>query len=142
MDHSEEAFARKIKQLAEERDVLEAQQDHYRDRCDDLTSEINEYKEKLKGKFRTSECSIDPSIFNNESQERLQEWQKCLNYCIEEKIDREKLEGKKIEPEAAGEKQSIRCQSRSNSGQQRHETELPFIPSNLAGFLTNNHKLT
>lgn len=43
-------------------------------------TEPNECRQQLNGKFQTSECSIGPSIFDNENLERLQEWQKCLNY--------------------------------------------------------------
>ncbi|PSS27653.1 hypothetical protein M430DRAFT_55135 [Amorphotheca resinae ATCC 22711] len=142
MDPAVEVPAKDIEQLTDERDVLEAQRDHYRDRCEELTTELNECKQQLQGKFQTSKCATDPSIFDNESLERLQEWQKCLNYCIEEKIERMKLEGKEISPEADGEKQRIGDQSRCSSNKQRYEMELPFSPSNLSGFLTKNHKLT
>jgi hypothetical protein len=135
-----------IEQLTDERDVLEAQRDHYRDRCNELSNEINECKKLLQGKLQTSQCDIDPSIFSDESLERLREWQKCLSFCIEEEIERMNLEGKGLsdgdeEEQSKGEK-NLKGEMKVNRSRGRFETELPFSPSNLTGFLTKNHKLT
>jgi hypothetical protein len=131
-----------IEQLTDERDVLEAQRDHYRDRCIELANELNECKKLLQEKFQTSQCNIDPSIFSNESLERLWEWQKCLDFCIEEEIQRMKLE-EKVSADEGGDREASREGSSRNYGARRgFETELPFSPSNLTGFLTKNHKLT
>lgn len=140
-----EASKKKIEELTDERDVFEAQRDHYRDRCDELMNEIKETRQQLNDKFKISEYNTDPSIFNFESLERLQDWQKCLAYCIEEK--QEKIETKKSEGESAlaeGEEleEDRREELKSNHGRQHYETELPFSPGNLAGFLTRNHQLT
>jgi len=133
--------------LLEERDVLEAQRDHYRERCDELEKEIKECKQQLSSKFKTTNCSIDSSIFEDECLERLVEWKKCLNFCIEEKIESMKLKGK-LSQEVSGEKQSagenggIAIEVGVKGKKGGYGAELPFSPNNLTGFLTRNHRLT
>jgi hypothetical protein len=127
----------KIEQLTDERDTYEAQRDHYRNLSTSLQSQISLLQSQLSSKFQTSHCAIDPCIFGGESLERLREWRKCLDWLIEERLEkegREDDEGKKEDGGKAKEERRGRGKG--------IETELPFSPSNLTGFLTKNHQLT
>jgi hypothetical protein len=141
-----EAASQKISELTDERNVLEAQRDHYSARCDELTTELGLAREQLNEKFKISDCSSnDSSLFDSESVERLREWQKCLAFCIEERLEKEerttkssKLEDREREGEGELKVQEPGL-SRRGEGL---KTVLPFSPGNLTGFLTKNHQLT
>lgn len=120
----------KIEQLADERDTYEAQRDHYRDLSTTLQSQLSNMHSQVLPKFQTAHCAVDPCIFEGESLERLREWRTCLDWLIEERVE---TEGKQDLEKAEKE--------RSEKGKGM-ETELPFSPSNLTGFLTRNHQLT
>jgi hypothetical protein len=136
-----------IEQLTDERDTYEAQRDHYRDLSASLQTQLTTCQNQLSSKFQTSQCNIDPEIFNGESLERLREWRKCLDFVIEEVEEKMGLEGmvvggkegRKAEGEGEGKEDQV---WKGEGGGRRFETELPFSPSNLTGFLTKNHKLT
>jgi hypothetical protein len=123
----------KIEQLTDERDTYEAQRDHYLDLSTSLQYQLTYLNSQVSSKFQTSQCVVDRCIFDGESLERLREWRKCLDWLIEER-EREDDEGKREDGGKAGEK-------RREKGKGM-ETELPFSPSNLTGFLTRNHQLT
>jgi hypothetical protein len=136
-----------IEQLIDERDTYEAQRDHYRDHGSDLQAQLTACQNQLQGKFQTLQCNVDPSIFNGESLERLRQWRECLDFVIEEVEERVRLEDKEKEKERGvdgGEGQRERREEvgRVKGRGKGFETELPFSPSNLAGFLTKNHQLT
>ncbi|KAE9378928.1 hypothetical protein N431DRAFT_433940 [Stipitochalara longipes BDJ] len=135
-----------IEQLTDERDTYEAQRDHYRDHCSSLQSQLAACQNQLQGKFQTSQCNIDPSIFNDESLERLREWRQCLDFVIEEVEEKMKMEEKSEEVSAKWEEErgeEEKGEKKQKKGKTRgFETELPFSPSNLADFLTKNHQLT
>lgn len=130
-----------IEQLTDERDVLEAQRDHYRDLSEELKTQVSERDKLLLGKLLTSLCEVDPSLFEGESLERLLKWRACLELCIDQEIERLKVGGKKSQ-DGDGEGESKGEESKVNGGRIGLETELPLGHSNLVGFLTENHKLT
>jgi len=130
-----------IEQLTDERDVLEAQRDHYLEYCEELKTQVSERDKLLLGKLLTSLCEVDPSLFEGESLERLMKWKECVELCIKHEIKRLKVEGKKPldgdrEGEGKGEESEV------NDGGREFETKLPLGHSNLVGLLTKNHKLT
>jgi len=139
------AASQKISELTDERNVLEAQRDHYSARCDELTTELGLARQQLNEKFKMSDCSTnDSSLFDSESVERLQEWQKYLAFCIEERLEKEELTTtSKLEDREGEGEGELRVQelglSRRGEGL---KTVLPFSPGNLTGFLTKNHQLT
>jgi hypothetical protein len=137
-----------IEQLTDERDTYEAQRDYYRDHCSDLQTQLTACQKLLDSKFQTAQCNIDPSIFNGESLVRLREWRECLDFAIGEV--EEQQNGKVVdgERESKGDEdgnEGTEEEGKKGEGKRSgkaFETELPFSPSNLAGFLTRNHQLT
>jgi hypothetical protein len=128
-----EILEAKLSEAEDDHEVLEAQRDHYRNRCDELILALSETQRQLASKLKMSEYAVDPSLFGGESLERLMEWQVCLACCVEEKLEGEVEKG---EATKEGEKEG---KGKSGKGL---ETILPFSPGNLAGFLTRNHQLT
>ena len=135
-----------IEQLIDERDTYEAQRDHYREHSLSLESQLAACQSQLQSKFQTSQCDIDPSIFHGESLERLREWRKCLIFVIEEAEEmvriEEKRNGKEKDEEGEGKGEEGKGMGKKGGKGRGFQTELPFSPSNLAGFLTKNHQLT
>lgn len=60
-----EAFKRKIGELTDERDVYEAQRDHYRGRCDEVMKELQDTRQQINDKFKISDYDTDPSFFDS-----------------------------------------------------------------------------
>jgi len=132
-----------IEQLTDERDTYEAQRDHYREHCSDLQTQLSACQSQLQSKFQTSQCDIDPSIFCGESLERLREWRKCLEFVIEEKEEKVRVEEKRERRIEDGDGEEGKGKGKDGKGKGRgFETGLPFSPSDLTGFLTRNHQLT
>jgi len=140
------AASQKISEPTDERDVLEAQRDHYSARCDELTTELGLARQQLNEKFKISDCSPnDSSLFDSESVERLREWQKCLAFCIEERLEKEERTTKssKLQDREGEGEGELRVQEPGLSRREEGlEAVLPFSPRNLTGFLTKNHQLT
>lgn len=123
------SFVEDVAQLQEEYDTVEAQRDHYRQRCEELEQELNEMRVRLTNKVKMSDLDVNnPSIFYGESLERLRGWQKCIAFCIEESEAEERMESLST------------CVS--GKGALGQETLLPFSPLGLSGNLTRNHRLT
>jgi hypothetical protein len=94
----------------------------------------------------TADCSPnDSSLFDSENVERLWEWQKCLAFCIEERLEKEERTTKSSELEdleREGEGELWVQEPGLNRRGEGLKTVLPFSPGNLTGFLTKNHQLT
>jgi hypothetical protein len=122
-----------ISQRTAEYNTNSAQRNHDLDLSTTQQSQLIHLHSQLSSKFQTSHCAVDPCIFEGESLERLREWRRCLDWLIEERV--------KNEDEGKMEEGRIIREERREKGKGL-ETELPFSPSNLTGFLTRNHKLT
>jgi hypothetical protein len=117
----------RIDELIDERGVLEAQRDHYRERCDELEAELRRAREQLNRGLKMKDLDTsDPTVFQGESLQRMREWKRCVEFVIDEKEDAEEL-GKTGASTKIGTKP---------------ETVLPFSQVGLSGFLTKNHRLT
>ena len=115
-----------ISQRTDERNTNSVQRNHYLDLSTTLQSQLS-------SKLQTVQCAVDPCIFEGESLARLRAWRGCLDSLIEERV--------KNEEEWKMEEGRIIREERREKGKGM-ETELPFSPSNLTGFLTKNHQLT
>ncbi len=117
----------RIDELTDDRDVLEAQRDHYRERCDELEAELRKARKQLNRRLKMEDLDTsDLTIFQGESLERMREWKRCIDFVIDEKEDAEEM-GMTGGSKKIGKKP---------------ETVLPFSQVGLSGFLTKNHRLT
>lgn len=92
--------------------------------------------------------SNDPSVFENESLQRLKEWKRNIEYCIDQAEDRE--EEARLLKKKMGEDEREKTLGQKKTGgmeQQKKRTEtdesmLPFSHLGLSGYLNRNHRLT
>lgn len=85
----------------------------------------------LQGTFRTLDFAVNSDIFEGESLERLEEWQRWIKICVEAKLEDEK------------EKRELDSETKAGPSKQMVQPELPVSrPIDLMGFLNKTHKTT
>lgn len=142
----------KLAAITDECNTLTAQRDHYRARCDELAKELESAQKQLNSSVNLSQFSTNnTSLFDTESIQRLQEWQECIKFCIEERegrLEGTNPKGSRLEDTSIKGREGEKDEEKDRKGDNLRSrgknmgAVLPFSQVNLAGFLTKNHRLT